>query len=481
MDETGYGSIADRWNPYDYGSIQRRDYYDLGITPQSQNPATTSRTQRDAAVRGEQLFGQVPEVALNQRDTFAPMHAAAATTAVAPTAPVATLQLPNQQQHWASDTERTIGLAQPNVDVNRFDRALAHPSLQLPDDPSNPDFSDIQRRRAANAGDAAANLYSYYKKNKPELLTPPITNNQSLEYDATGKPIAGNVLHAKLFNDPRFQNLLTTNPQQAHDFYKSVTDRDLTADVKMQGGRTASLQKAEQSMIDDFNKNGGDFDPYTGEPFETRQVADPTSPGSFQTVRTPLSLAKKTALKKAGVFEARTGIKSPQPYDVSSAGAIRPDQQNKLRETMGRLRAKPENTNKTDPEIQLLAQREMFGVAPGTGTGKWARAFNAIDDVTTGLANKVVIDNVNSLLSKSGLDPTGQLHIEPAVPYRNQNRGLNLPNLTGIGDRIKTEAGYVGDYFTAAEQNDPSDPARRTSRSTPFLRDPQMAATPPWY
>lgn len=457
MDETGYGSIADRWNPYNYGSIQRRDYYDLGITPQSQNPLTTSRTQRDAAVRGEQLFGQVPEVALNQRDAFVPMNAAA-TSAAAP-APVATLQPPR----------------------NRFLDALSHPSLQLPDDPSNPDFSDIQRRRAANAGGAAAQLYSYFKENKPELLTPPVTNNQSLEYDAAGKPIAGNVLHAKLFNDPRFQTLLTTNPQQAHNFYKSVTDRDLTADIQMQGGRTASLQKAEQAMIDDFNKNGGDFDTYTGEPFETKQVADPTSPGSFQTVRTPLSLAKRTALKKAGVFEARTGIKTPQPFDVASAGALKPEQQNQLREEMGRQ--KIANPSKTDAEIQLLAQRKIFGVAPAESTGKWARAFNAIDDVTTGLANKVVIDNVNSLLSKSGIDPSGQFHIEPAVPYRDQGRGLSLPNLTGLGSRIKEEAGYVGDYFTAAEQNAPNDPARRRIRSTPFLRprDPQMAATPPWY
>lgn len=350
--------------------------------------------------------------------------------------------IPSQSSPTTS-RRRANGLVASNPEVatlqsDPYEEALARPSLQFSaavganpfaegKDMINPDLSPsdrIQRNRANTAGGAAAELWQHYAKNAPELLRPPTTSDQSLEFDDKGKPIAGDVLHRKLFDDPKFQNLLRTNRTQAANFYKAVTDRDLATDIQMQGGRQASMQKAQQSLVDEFNQKNGRFDPYTGEATMTRQVADPLNPGQFKDVEMPVGDAMKAAVSR--YYTARTDQPLPQGFDVSGAGSITAEQQMALRQRMKQLKA--ENPNVPDNAIMMLAQKELFGVGgrPAAPPSKMGAAASAIDTMITGAINKGFVDPMN------------------------QSRFVELPRATTFAEKNRTFGDDIGDFFYGA-------------------------------
>lgn len=272
---------------------------------------------------------------------------------------------------------------------------LDHPELQLPDT-TDSNFRKVQQMRVSQVGGNASALFQDYAHNKPSLLTPPVGHDQSLEFDDKGRPIAGDVLHKDLFNDPKFKSFLKTQPNEARGFYESITGRDFNADLQMQVAHEQSVTKTQQGILAEFRKTG-DFDPITGEPFKTKQVADPLNPGEYKTVPIPLSYEEKAVLAKKGALEGQTGIPRPAAFDVSSAGTnVTPDEASKLRSKMIELRKQF-----PDDSIERLLQRARGAIAGTVGSPSKLHTANlAVANLGRTMLNEGLVDSVNRLLSQ---------------------------------------------------------------------------------
>lgn len=232
----------------------------------------------------------------------------------------------------------------------------------LPD--AGPTFLRAQRNRIAGLGNEANQLFSTLKSDNQSALIPKDYSKQELQLDATGKPVAGNVLNKDLYNDPRFQQLLKQQPDTAHKFYKAIYGRDLAQDITMQAAHEASVNKSDRDVLDQF-KRSGDFDPITGSPFIRQMVNDLLNPGQQTEVKRPLSYFERQVLNKQGAFENQTGQTIPQGMNVDSTGATTPEEKTAVRNEIAKLHAaNPSDT----PETLLLKARKNLSSASAAAT-----------------------------------------------------------------------------------------------------------------
>ena len=279
---------------------------------------------------------------------------------------------------------------------------LSHPELQLPEVGGSytdlagqtSSFTDIQKRRAAALG--ATDLFEKLTQNNPDALNPVDTTNPILQVDEKGNPIAGDVLNAKLFNDPEFQRALKFQPQKAAALYKALFDRDLKQDIGAQVGANEERTKTDDKILDAVDR-GLDWDDITGEPYIRVMKSDPTNPGQEIETRRSLSGPERIALSKKGGFEARYGVAPPQGMKVS------PDEANALRKKRDEIVA---NNPSIPKAIALLQARKELAASSKLGSrgggGKLTQAADFFDKLS-GAAINTGLDQTNRLFQGAGI------------------------------------------------------------------------------
>lgn len=310
---------------------------------------------------------------------------------------------------------------------------------------NNPLANDLsnQQRRVNETGDAGVQLYSHLKESNPNALSPLSHDNQMLQLDEKGHPVAGNVLNQDLFNDPRFQTLYKTNPVQAKKIYQAIHGRDLDQDMAMQAAHEGAVNKSDRDVIDQFKKSG-DFDEF-GEPYIRQMVSDPFNPGQQKESQRPLSFFEKKVLAKNGTLQNLTGQEAPKGMDLSSAGNLTPEEKAQL------IKNYKQTNPKDPPAVRMLQARKASGAGVTSGTG------NAPTTVET-------------LAQLRGEDPMTDV----------ANMGVGIAN-AGIGiANLPIRAYNFGK--TAANENNvptslfPSIPFRSTRLTTPDIRRRQAEA-----
>lgn len=331
---------------------------------------------------------------------------------------------------------------------------LDRPELQLPDT-SDDNFSKVQQMRISQIGGDASALFQNYAHNNPSLLKPPITHDQSLEYDDKGRPIAGDVLHKDLYNDKKFQMFLRSNPNEAYAFYKGVTGRDLTGDMHMQIAHEQSVTKRHTAAIDKFSEQGGSFDEVTGEPYTTKLAKDPNDPfGPPVTTRNyDLSYETKQLLKNSTAYKTATGIDQPEAANMQGAGGpLSPDQEDKLRTGMvTEAKLHPENSRQQN---ELAVRRRLFGVESGNAPPSLLSRFAAAN---TGFGNAILrpainlgIRGYNQITSSTDLPELGQ--IPPFDLNQAAIEAVRSPVTSGASN-LSSAVDSAANWFTRHQDN----------------------------
>lgn len=361
---------------------------------------------------------------------------------ISPSSPLRQGPQPQQQQFQGMN-----GSGQQPQTPNYFDMAMVKNPLPTVDStdtqtqgPSKFDFS--QRRRVAELGNLGVSLYQSLKKSNPEALAPTDQNKQELELDPSGKPIAGKVLNLKLYNDPRFQKLLQTNPEAAHKFYRAAYGRDLQQDITMQAAHEASVNKSDREVLDQFKKSG-DFDPITGDPFIRQMVPDKFDPTVQNEVKRPLSFFEKKVLEKSGAFENVTGQKRPEGMDVTATGANTPEEKKAIRMEI----AKQQAAHPGEPiqKSMLRARSVLASSASATGDTNdprpwYLKTADTAGQLGAGAVNAGPIDTLNMGLRGANSLFYGIPRVLGAnLPYAPQVPHLPVPTNQNLINRFQND------------------------------------------
>lgn len=223
-------------------------------------------------------------------------------------------------------------------DTNR-DATLSHPMYQFDNSQATSlpgtfskglDRSDLatQKRRAAAFG--VTDIFDKLASTNPDALKRVDTTDQALQLDKTGKPVSGDTLNAKLYNDPNFQHLLTTDPTKAHKVYQALNDRNLAQDLTMQRAANDKRTATRDTVLKDLHKNLI-FDDITGEPQLRTYQKDQASGEMIEGKPRALSAVEQHAIQQEG------GFKSIYGYDPPKGMGLNPDQTNALRGEQSRI------------------------------------------------------------------------------------------------------------------------------------------------
>ena len=305
-------------------------------------------------------------------------------------------------------------LTRQNAQQTVFQQMLQNPQYQLPSSDS-PDFNATQAKRASLFG--VRDVFDLLTKSNPDVLKPIDETNPNLQVDAKGKPIAGDVLNGKLFNDPEFQRLYRTEPDKAHKIYAALYGRDLGQDISSQveanqkrtGTRDEILKSIQKDLI---------FDPVTNKPMLRTYKRDPISQDSVPGPPRELSAVEQHAIEQSGGFHSVFGFEPPQQANLTF------DEEQKLRAEVAALKQK--NPNVPDSALVIQARKNLSQATPtSTGFGAGAANFGA---GVLGFAQNVGRDIgntgagvINDLLT--GNQVSSQIPLIP--PVESVDRNLN--------------------------------------------------------
>ena len=300
---------------------------------------------------------------------------------------------------------------------------LKNPEYQLPADPTHPDFGSAQARRASLLG--VRDIFDELQRRNPDATKLVDPTDPALEVDDKGRPVAGDVLNAQLFNDPKFSYLRSTDPEKANRIYQALFDRNLNQDVEAQVAANVGRTNTRKEILKDVTKTLF-FDPVTQKPLLRTYKRDPITGDSVEGPPRELSAVEQNAIDQEGGFHSVFGFEPPKKANLTF------DEEQLIRQRVQQLKDK--NPNVPESALVLQARKELSArpstaqPAP-TGPGKVAGTLLGLEGVGRNVAN-TAIDQANILLSGSGITQS-RTPLELLPPVEDINRGFS-----GLGSDI---------------------------------------------